>query len=445
MKKHTLSRRTLLRGVAWGAPTAVALPILDCMLNDNGTAFAQGEGLPVRLGVWYWGSGVHTRNFFPSSQGANWSVTPQLQPLAEVRDHFNVLSGYDIKSNGIVHHVGTAVLKTGKNYIKHAGRFDTDVAKESFDVTAARVLSKGRPFDRLDVGIYSDGRFNGEGLNTRALSHAGPNQPNYGETNPQAIFDRLFGMNREFATGEVSVDVLARKSVLDRVMADINTLMPRLGSNDKAKVEQHLESIRAIERRLAIPAGASCQVPRRPGVGKPDHSNPDLVQNNELMVELLAYAMACDLTRVFTFRHHGWTDDPVFREFNARSRHHSLTHNEGGGQTIVDRTIKFTMGQYAKLIKRLSETSEGGGSVLDNCAIMGYSEVAQGSNHSRSNIPLIIAGRAGGKLRTGLHHKGSGESATKVNLTLARAVGLNWESFGEGVNRVTSTISQIET
>lgn len=444
MRTNKLKRRTFLRGVAWGLPAAVGLPILDCMLNDNGTALADGNKLPVRLGVWYWGSGVHTNRFFPSSTGANWSMTSQLEPLAGVRDHFNVLSGYDIKSNGIVHHVGTAVLKTGANYIKNAGRFDTDVAKESFDVTAAKVLSRGRPFERLDLGAYSDGNFNGEGLNTRALSHAGPNKPNYAETNPQLVFDRLFGAGRGVAVNEVDGATFARQSVLDAVQSDIQTLMPRLGADDKAKVQQHFEAVRAIEGRLADQAGMACQQPSRPEFGKPNHSNPDLVKNNELMVDLLAFALSCDLTRVFTFRHHGWTDDPVFRQFNAGSRHHSLTHNEGGSQPIVDQTIRFTMAQFAALLTRLSQTSEGAGSILDNCAIMAYSEVAQGSNHGRADIPLLVAGRAGGALRTGLHHRGARESATKVNLTVARAVGLNWDSFGENENRVDSSISQIE-
>jgi len=121
-----------------------------------------------------------------------------------------------------------------------------------------------------------------------------------------------------------------------------------------------------------------------------------------------------------------------------------MTHNEGGSQPIVDRSIRYTMGNFAKLIKRLAELGEGAGSVLDNCAIMGYSEVAQGNNHSRQNIPLIVTGRAGGALKSGVHHRGSRESATKVHLTLARAVGLDWNSFGEDENRVDSTISQIE-
>lgn len=162
------------------------------------------------------------------------------------------------------------------------------------------------------------------------------------------------------------------------------------------------------------------------------------------MVDLLAIAMACDLTRAFTYRHHGWTDDPVFRQFNAGSRHHSLTHNEGGSQPIVDQTIKFTMGQFATLIDRLSKTPEGASTAIDNSAVLAYSEVAQGNNHSRSDIPVMIAGRAGGNLRTGLHHRGAGESVTKANLTVVRTLGLEWQSFGDDEIRVEDTISAIE-
>jgi len=413
------------------------------MLNENGNAYAQGGQMARRMGVFYWGSGVHTRNFFPSGEGTNWSMPSQLKPMEGVREHFNVLSGYDIKSAGIVHHIGTCVMKTGKNYIKNAGRFDTDVAKESFDVTAGRTLSRGLPFDNLSIGLYTDGR-GAEGLNSRSLSHGGRNQPNFAEINPQKVFDRLFGVPRVNSNDGAGAEVIARRSVLDSVMGDIKDLTRRLGAEDKIKTEQHLESIRSIEERLVLPMGAACQQPERPKVGRANIRNPDINLAHSLMVDLLAYALACDLTRVFTFRHSGWTDEWVFRDQGANARHHSMTHNEGGSQPVVDRSIKYTMGNFAILIKRLSEMKEGASTVLDNSAIMGYSEVAQGNNHSRQDIPLIVAGRAGGMLRTGVHHKGSRESATKVHLTMARAVGLDWDSFGEDENRVTSTISQIE-
>jgi hypothetical protein len=436
--KSSLSRRTLLKGMAWGLPAAVALPTLDMMLNDNGTAYATGVPLPRRLGIWYWGSGVHKSRFFPTQTGLDWELTPELAPLAGVRSHLNVLSGYDIKSGGIVHHVGTAVMKTGQTYVDlGGGAFNTDVAVPSFDVTVANSLGEGLALRRLDVGVYSDGIFNGEGLNTRALSHEGPNIPNYAETDPRAVFDRLF------ASQSVGIEQIGRSSVLDAVAADTSALLPRLGSADKARVERHLELIRSIERRL-VAGAVSCQAPARPNLQDSDLEQPDFVLINELMVDMIGLAFACDQTRVFTFRHHGWTDDPVFTNLGASARHHSLTHNEGGDQPTVRRINEFTMGQFAKLLARLSSTAEGAGTVLDNCAIMAYSEVAEGRDHSREDVPLIVAGRAGGALRTGLHHRGDGESATAVHLTLARALGLNWPSFGEDENEVTSTVSEIE-
>lgn len=437
--KFSLTRRTVLRGLACGVPAAVALPMLDVMLNGNGTAFADGTALPVRLGIWYWGSGVHRNRFFPAQLGADWELTPELAPLAGVRDHINILSGYDIKSDGIVHHVGTAVMKTGQNYIHlGGGTFDTDVAAPSFDVSVAESIGASSPFQRLDLGVFSDGNFKGEGLNTRALSHEGTNRPNYAETNPTAVFERLF------AEQSVGIHQLGRRSVLDAVAGDAESLMPRLGASDKARLEQHLEAIRAIELRLDASAGA-CEAPMHPGVGAPDLARPDMVLNNALMVELLGIALACDLTRVFTFRHHGWTDDPVFWHLGGASdTHHNLTHNEPGDQPTVRGINEFTMGELAKLLERLAATPEGDGTILDNCAMMAYSEVSEGRDHGRENIPIILAGRAGGALRTGLHHRGNRESATKVHLTLVRALGLDWASFGRDENQVDSTISEIE-
>lgn len=437
--KSTLGRRTLLRGLAGGISAAIALPTLDIMLNGNGTAYANGAALPVRLGIWYWGSGVHRGRFFPRQVGPDWELTPELAPLADVRDHINVLSGYDIKSDGIVHHVGTAVMKTGQNYIHlGGGTFDTDVAAPSFDVRVAESLGAGSRFPRLDLGVFSDGVFKGEGLNTRALSHEGPSRPNYAETNPTAVFERLF------AEQSVGIHQLGRKSVLDAVAGDVEALMPKLGASDQMRVEQHLDAIRAIERRLGDSAHG-CEAPMHPGVGAPDPTRPDMVLNNELMVDLLAVALSCDLTRVFTFRHHGWTDDPVFWHLGgARDTHHNLTHNEAGDQPTVRSINEFTMGELAKLLQRLASTPEGDGTLLDNCAMMAYSEVSEGRDHGREDIPIILAGRAGGALRTGLHHRGNRESATKVHLTLVRALGLDWASFGRNENEVNSTISELE-
>ena len=179
-------------------------------------------------------------------------------------------------------------------------------------------------------------------------------------------------------------------------------------------------------------------------MGEPDLKRPDLVLHNELMVELLTMALVCDLTRVFTFRHHGWTDDPVFWNLDASDVHHNLTHNETGEQPMVRRTIEFTMGQLAKLIESLQSTPEGDTNVLYNSAMMAYSEVGEGRNHSREDIPIIIAGEAGGALKTGLHHKGDRETAMKVHLTLVRALALDWPSFGKDENKATETVSAIE-
>jgi hypothetical protein len=447
-----LDRRTLLRGGSSALVARIALPALDAMLNTHGTAWADGAPLPVRFGIWYWGSGVHPSRFFPRTVGSGWELTPELAPLAKVRGDLNVLGNYHIKQDGVAHHVGTAIMKTGRIYTQLNGLFNTDVAVPSFDVGIARALGKDSPLPRLDVGVYSDGKFKGEGLNTRALAHNGPNSPIMAETNPQVIFDRLFmGGAAPRSGGEdatARAHLLARRSVLDLVRNEASALRQRLGAADQARIDQHLEAVRALEKRLgAAPAPGMnrCQPPGRPAQGKPDLARPDLVTNNRLMAELVTLAMACDLTRVFTFRHHGWTDDPVFHMFGAKDVHHQLGHVESGDQPTVHKTNVFTMQAFAVLLERLKELRVGDGSLLDRCAILAYSEIAEGRTHARGNIPLMVAGRAGGKLKTGLYHRSStGESATKAHFTLFKVLGLPVSSFGEGPNRVTDGIAAIE-
>jgi hypothetical protein len=234
--------------------------------------------------------------------------------------------------------------------------------------------------------------------------------------------------------------------VLDLVSAQARSLRQRVGVVDQARIDEHLEAIRGIERRLAAlpPTTSACQPRERPTQGEPSLRGPELALHNELMADLTAMALACDLTRVFTFRHHGWTDDPVFSEFGATDRHHNLTHNEGGNQPIVHQITTFTMGQLATLIERLRSVTIGGGTLLDHAAIMAYSEVGEGVSHTLDDIPIFTIGRAGGALRTGLYHRStSRESVTKVNLTMMRAVGMQVASFGEGPHRVTDPVGAI--
>jgi hypothetical protein len=449
MKRRILHRRTMLRGAAGGLLAAAALPTLEMMLNGNGTAYADGTPIPVRFGIWYWGSGVRKDLFFPQTTGTDWESTPELAPLQGVRSELNVLGGYSVKEGGIVHHVGTAVLKTGQRYVSRGGgEFNTDVATHSFDVDVARHLGAGSPFPALHVGVYSDGRFNGEGLNVRALSHNGPDSPNMAETSPQALFDRLFAMTPP-ATPDTDPFPATnhRMSVLDLVAEEAKSLRLRLGTADQARIDAHLEAIAGIERRLTTmppPGTTVCAPPSRPTQVSPPLRDPDMVLHNQLMVDLTALALACDLTRVFTFRHHGWTDDPVFSDLGARATHHNTTHSEAGDQPIVHAIDVFTMGQLAKMIERLRSVAIGDGTLLDHSAIMAYSEVGEGQSHSLNDIPILTIGRAGGALRTGLYHRSTTrESVTKVNLTMMRAVGMAAASFGEGPHQVTDPVSEI--
>jgi hypothetical protein len=179
-------------------------------------------------------------------------------------------------------------------------------------------------------------------------------------------------------------------------------------------------------------------------VGAPDLQRPDMAKGNELMADLVAVALQCDLVRVFTFRHHGWTDDPFFYELGGRDRHHNLTHNEGGDQPVVHKINVFTMQSLAVLLERLKRATIGGQPLLNHVGLMAYSEVGEGRNHARSDIPLIVAGRAGGALKPGVYHRSATrESATKVNLTLMRAVGMKVDAFGDGPNRVTDGVTAL--
>ena len=181
MSKHTIKRRTLLRGLLGGTAISVGLPTLEVMLNRNGTALAQGAALPRRLGVFFWGNGVRLKFWIPAAQGPGWALSPALEPLAPVKDYLNVVSGMDIKipsSQG--HHTGEVGILSGYPLVsqpKGGAPFRSTFSAPSIDQVAAAELGKTTRFRSLEVGISR--RVNTrEGTTLQFISHNGPDSAN---------------------------------------------------------------------------------------------------------------------------------------------------------------------------------------------------------------------------------------------------------------------------
>jgi hypothetical protein len=446
-----IGRRSILRGMLYGSMVGIGLPTLDLMLNDHGTAYADGTPLPKRFGIFFWGNGVRLDKWTPKTTGAGYELTEELAPLSNVKDYVSVVSGYNIKSgNERGHHAGCVGILSGAPMVVQAPEgapFASTFSAPSIDQVVAGSIKDTLRFRSLELGI-SKNVTKGEGTTLRYLSHNGPDNANPPEYSPQALFTRLFGPGFRAPDPNQPVDprLMLRRSVLDVVREDANKLKQRLGKTDLERMEQHLTSIRALENQIRVieeapPPPIICVAPGMPTITTLNDERITAI--NEAMSGLLAMALACDQTRVFSVLFSGSVGGTSYPEIGA-TNHHSLTHDEPDEQPKVNEVTVFIMKQLATLLETLKGVSEGDGNLLDSCAILASSDTAEGQPHTINDYPILVAGKAGGALKhPGIHVRGKGNNTSDVLLTLLQATGMEASEFGKDGGRTTNTVSEL--
>jgi hypothetical protein len=455
MTTKALHRRTVLRGMlATGAAVGIPLPLLEIMLNQNGTALAQsGTPLSPLYVTWFFGNGSLPGRWKPTAtgSGAAWQLSPQLQPLAGVKSHLTVVSGLENKLvvGGVEHPTGSAGATTGAPLSGNA------VRAASIDQVVADLISTGAPYRSVEVGV-TPATPNGPQDSLHTVSHRGPNARNNPEFDPKAVFNRLFagGVAPDPGGGSEEATKLAivKKSVLDSVLQDGASLQQRLGATDKQRIEAHLEAIRAIERRLdAMPGGtlAECQNPQAPTVAEDDNSEaPPAV--NTAMAELSTLALACEQTRVLSFMFSVPAAHVYYRHLAADMNddfHDIICHGDAGDQSNqprVDKGVLYAMGCLNEFLTLLKDTPHGSSNLLDASLVYVTSDTAWGKIHTKEEWPVLLAGKAGGRLRGDEHHNYPGESLSKALLTVAQLMGSPATELGIDAGKVTSPLSGIQ-
>lgn len=440
MASRGLHRRHVLRGLlAGGAAVTVGLPGLDIFLSGNGDALADGGAIPPRFGLFFWGNGVHPERWVPTGEGTEWTLSPQLEALEPVKPYVTVVSGCDVKvPNLFPHGSGEKGILSGAP-VREVGDRET-FALPTIDQVIAQAIGGDTRFRSIEFGA--------EG---QALSHSGPDSPNPTENAPHALFERIFGggFRAPGETGEPDPRIALRRSVLDAVLEDARRLERRLGARDRARLEAHLDGVRAIELRLARleadpPQRLACVRPDAPsGAFDPIEGRAQVSRKNRVMCDIVAMALACDQTRVFSdFITHP-VNNILFE--GATAGHHQLTHDEPGDQPQVDAIVRFLVGEFAYLVGALRAIPEGDGTLLDNCVVLGTSEISYGRTHSLEEFPILLAGTAGGVLRQGIHYRSpSRENASKVHVTLMRALGIVTAGFGADEGFASDGIGALE-
>ena len=435
-KSRSLSRRTLLRGMAAGAAVGVSLPVLDAMLDTQGKALADGTALPKRFGVFFWGNGVRLAQFVPGTEGPGFALSPALQPFSGLRNYVSVVSGYDIKTgNERGHHAGCVGILSGAPMLPQdpkGASYASTFTAPSIDQVIATGLSAATRFRSIEVGI-SKSVTSVEGTTLRYLSHNGPNNPNPPEYSPKALYARLFGDGFTAPSEMPKLDpkLALRRSVLSAVREDATALRARLGTTDQRRLDQHFESIRALENQIAasekdVPPPAACARPMEPTDMLGDER---LSTTSAAMSKLLALSLACDQSRVFSVLFSGSVGGTTYPELKL-GNHHSLTHDEGSGQPSVQSITVFIMQRFAELLTALRDVKEGDGNLLDRCVILASSDCAEGQPHTINNYPILVAGGGGGALARGVHIRGQRGNASDVLLSLLHAMDLPVKEFG---------------
>ncbi len=444
------NRRSILRGALGGAAVCVGVPTLDLFLDGHGKAYADGARLPVRFGTFFFGLGLTPTvdggsRWVPKETGdAQWTVTPQLQSLKGIEHKVSVFSDFKVFQDGKPNHqhfTGNCAIMTGV-----AAAVINVYEAPTFDTTVAQAIGNGTRFRQVDVAPYGTPR----SLSARAAGSA----TSTADVSPLQLYTRLFGegyQDPNSATFTPDPQVMLRQSVLSAVTDQRNALMASVGASDKQALDQYFTSVRSMENQLSVelqkPARAeSCAVPAKPDDTPRSRDISIVNQNNKMMAQLMAMGLACNQTKVFTVLH-SEASSGLFLPGDP-DIYHQHTHEEPidpqvGYQPISERIGGMTVEAYADFVRALDSVREGDGTLLDNTLFMGYSDVGYARVHALENIPMFLAGGAGGAHKAGKHIKGVGDPVTRVSLTAQQLLGLPVGAFGTGSQATTKPISEV--
>lgn len=440
-----LSRRTFLRGAMGGAAFSLSLPIFDAFLDDAGAAWADGGGpLPVRFGTWFWGCGMNPARWNPATPGAGFELPPELAPLAPVREHCNVLTGFSVDLEGRPNHPhisGVIGSLTGEAPLR-----SDDVPGPTLDLTISDEIGGATRFRSLELAATGNVR--------HSYSLRGENVMNASEVSPLAFYSRVFGGGfRDPNAAEFVPDpeVMVRRSVISSVEEDRRRLERELGSHDRQRLDEYLTSLRQLEHQLAVqlekpPPLAACSPPDAPLATNTGAEIGTAIGNHELLSDLLALALACDQTRVFNMVFSYGASN--LHQEGSSAGHHTLTHeelvDEGlGYQPRASFFVDRSMEALASFVGKLAAVREGDGTLLDRCFVMAHSETSFAKVHDVLGLPIVLAGRAGGRVKTGLHVAAANDPITRVGLTAQHVMGVRADSFGSGAMQTRKPVSEI--
>jgi hypothetical protein len=438
----------MLRGAVRGSAVVVGLPLLDLFLDGNGQALANGAPIPTRFGTWFWGCGVNTARFFPSQLGKGYDLKDELKPIAPFRDKVSVFSNFNCILDGkpnLVHWSGVMATLTGSAPLKGGVSGGTSEAP-TLDCLVSDHIGKGTRFRSLEMACTGQ---SGVSYSMRAGSTVNPS-----EVDPVQLYRRLFGaefQDPNKADFKPDPAIMLRQSVLSSVKEEREELMRSIGAADRQRVDQYFTSVRQVEQQLGQalekPAPAeACILPQEPGRSELGPTWDVAVQTHDSLAQLLVIALACNQTRVFNMALSNAGSN--LRKAGDPVAFHELTHEEPvdeklGYQPKATFFIERSMETFASLLKAMDGVKEGDGTLLDHSLVLATSESNFAKIHSVDNLPIMVAGQAGGKWKSGQHISGNGDPSSRVGLTIQQVLGMPVTSWGDGAMHTSKPILEV--
>jgi hypothetical protein len=440
----SISRRRVLRGLLNGGAVTVALPFLECFLNGNGDALANGQPMPLRFGTWYWSLGI-TDQIFTKKFGADYDLQEQNASWRDIKQHVNIYSNLNAVLDGrpaVCHYAGWVAIRTGEAPLNGAS-----YPRESIDVSIADVIGGNTRFRSLQLAATGSQR--------ATMSFRSTDAVNPPEVAPIELYQKIFGPEFQDPNSPnftPDVGIKTRKSVLSSVMEQSGDFRRTIGAADKARLDEYFTAVRELEGRLALqlekPAPApACKIPKETtDVLAPGVEVDLLSKRHNLMTDLMVMAVACDQTRVFNMAYSEGAANTT-RSGEPRT-HHTITHEEGfnpevGYQVGPAYFVTRAMESWAYFVRALANFKEGDGSLLDRSLVLANSDHHLAQSHTLTGIPIFTAGSAGGRIKTGLHIDGKAGPVTRVGLTALQTMGVQTGEWGVGSMRTSQAIGEV--
>lgn len=448
-----LPRRSFLKGAgamlglpllnAMGKVSAVAAP--DALASTKAAAHVQA---PVRMACIYFPNGVWEKNWFPKTEGADFELPFALEPLAKHRKQILVFSGLDkqYSHQGDGHYAKTANFLTGLTVRKTAGK-DISVGGVSIDQLCAQQVGHLTPLPSMELGI--DPVVSGIDTNvgyTRLyacyISWRSPSMPLAKEINPRMAYEKLYGVMH---SGQISKADLQKqednKALLDLVLDDAHQLRGKLGRDDQFKLDEYLDAVREVEKRLEFftkpdPRKWHPETEPAEDFAAPKGEPGDHQEHVRLMLDMIALAFWTDSTRIGSFM---FANDVSGKNFGklipgAAGSHHEFSHHQDKPEKYEPYTKinRWHNEQLAYLMDKLAAIKEGERTLLDNSMVMFGSSFSDGNRHDPNNVPVILAGGGGGRLKTGRHIKSpKGTPLCNLYVPMLDCMGAPVEKFGD--------------